>query len=247
MTIAPTPVHAGGRVHRSRWVLVSIAALLLGGLAVALLARLDVFEGSSSSTVQGSGVPATEARDVAAFTGVELAGANNVVVHVGGPQSVAVKADDNLVERVTTEVQSGTLVIGNTPGGFSAKSPMSVEVTAPTLEALTLAGAGNIVVDGIDARSLRVALTGSGTVTGDGTATRFDVTIGGSGVARFTQLVASDVQAAVNGSGSLFVTATRSLDASIAGTGAIVYAGNPQDVTRSITGSGAITRAGERG
>jgi putative autotransporter adhesin-like protein len=55
------------------------------------------------------------------------------------------------------------------------------------------------------------------------------------------------VQAAVNGSGSLFVTATRSLDASIAGTGAIVYAGNPQDVTRSITGSGAITRAGERG
>lgn len=241
MTIAPTPVHTGRQIRRSRWVLVPIVAFLLGALTVALLNQLDVSGGSSSSTVQGSGVPASQVREVASFTGVELAGTNKVVVHVDDPQSVDVKADDNLIDRVTTEVQSGRLVIGNTPGSFSTKSPMSVEVTVPTLEALTLAGAGNIVLDGIDARSLRVELTGSGTLAGNGTATRLDVTIGGSGVVQFTQLVATDVQAAVSGSGSIFVTATRSLDASVAGTGAIVYTGNPPDVTRSVTGSGEIT------
>jgi hypothetical protein len=142
---------------------------------------------------------------------------------------------------VTTEVQSGTLVIGNTSGSFSTKSPMSVEVAVATLNALTLTGSGNVVVDGIEAERLVVDLPGSGTLTGNGAVTRLEVTVGGSGVAQFTRLVANDVQAVVSGSGSIFVTATRSLDASVSGSGAILYAGNPRDVTKSVTGSGAIT------
>ena len=241
MTVAPTPVHPGREEHRSRRMLVAILAFLLGGLTVALLYQFDVFGGSSTSSAHGSGVPVTQARDVASFTSVELAGSNNVVVRVGASQSVVVKADDNLVDRVTTEVKSGALVIGKTPGSFSTKSPMSVEVTVPRLNALTLTGSGNIVGDDIEAESLKVDLPGSGTLTGTGTATRLDVTVGGSGVVQFTQLVAKDVRAAVSGSGSIFITATNSLDASISGSGAIVYMGNPQDVTRSVTGSGAIT------
>ena len=59
---------------------------------------------------------------------------------------------------------------------------MSVEVDVPTLDALTLSGSGNIVVDGIETESLKVALPGSGTLTGSGTATRLDVTVSGSGM-----------------------------------------------------------------
>jgi hypothetical protein len=182
----------------------------------------------------------TQSRDVAPFTSIELAGSNNLVVRVGEEQSVVVKADDNLIDRVTTQVQSGTLVIGNN-GSFSTESPMSVDVTVPTLDALTLSGSGNIAIDGIEAESLKVTLPGRGTLTGNGTATRLDVTVSGSGVVQFTHVVATDVQAAVSGSGTIFVTATKSLDAAVSGSGAILYAGTPQNVTRSITGSGAIT------
>jgi hypothetical protein len=240
MTVAPTSVHPGREQHRSRWVLVAILAFLLGGLAVALLYQSGVFEGSSNSTT-GSGVPATEVRDVSAFNSVELAGSNNVVIRVGAKQSIVVKADANLLDRVTTEVQSGKLVIGNTPGSFTTKSPMGVKVNVPTLDALTLAGSGNIVVNGIETESLKVTLPGSGTLTGSGTTTRLDVTVSGSGTVQFTRLVANDVRAVVSGSGSIFITAARSLDASISGAGAILYGGNPQDVTKSVTGTGAIT------
>ena len=58
---------------------------------------------------------------------------------------------------------------------------------------------------------------------------------------QFTRLVANDVRAVVSGSGSIFVTATKSLDASVSGSGAILYAGSPPNVTSNITGSGAIT------
>lgn len=241
MTVAPTPVHPGREQHRSRWVLVAILAFLLGGMTVGLLYSMDVFGDSSSSATEGSGVPATQARDVAAFNSVELAGSNNVVIRVGEKQSVVVRADANLLDRVTTEVQAGRLVVANTPGSFTTKSPMSVEVTVPALKALTLTGSGNIVVNGIETESLEVALPGSGTLTGSGTATRLDVTVSGSGTVQFTRLVADNVRAVVSGSGSIFIAATKTLDASVPGSGAILYVGNPQNVTKSVTGSGAIT------
>jgi Putative auto-transporter adhesin, head GIN domain len=245
MSVAPS-VHPGGGQHRSRWALVTLlVGVLVGGLTVGLLYRFDVLGDSSSSTsgsaTQGSGVPATQTRDVSRFRRVDLAGSNNVVIRVGGEQTMVVRADDNLLDRVTTEVRSGELVIANTPGSFTTRSPMSVEITIPELDALTLAGSGNIVVDGIDTPSLTVSLPGSGTLTGSGTATRLDVTVGGSGVVQLTRLVANDARAVVSGSGSVFVTATRALDASVSGSGAILYAGNPPDVTKSVTGSGTIT------
>jgi hypothetical protein len=152
-----------------------------------------------------------------------------------------VRADDNLLDHVTTEVHSGKLVIGNTPGSFSTKSPMSVEVSVPALTTLLLTGSGNIVVDGVQAESLKVSLPGSGTLTGSGHATRLEVAVGGSGMVQFTKLVADDVRAVVSGSGSIFVTAINTLNASVSGSGAVLYTGNPSSVTKSVTGTGAIT------
>lgn len=242
MTVAPTSIQPRREHHRSRGVLFAVVAFVLGGLAVALLYQSDVLGGSSSSTsgTEGSGVPATQTRAVAAFHNVELVGGNNVVIHVGAKQSVVVKADDNLLGHVTTTVKSETLVIGNTPGGLTTKSPMSVVVNVPTLSALTLAGGGNIVVSGIDAERLAVTLSGGGNVTASGSARSLDATLSGSGTAGFARLPANDVQAVLSGSGTIHVTATKSLDASVPGSGTIIYAGNPQDVTKSITGSGAI-------
>jgi hypothetical protein len=244
MTVAPTSVQPRPNHHLSRWVLVGIVAFLLGGLAVALLYQFDVLGGSSSpssSSSEGSGVAATQAREVAPFSSVELAGGNNVVIRVGEKQSVVVKADDNLLNRVTTHVKSGALVIGNTPGSLEAKSPMSVEVNVPSLNALALSGGGNIMVSGIKTESLTVTLSGGGNLFGSGSATSLDITVSGVGNARFTQLDAKNVHAVVSGSGAIFVTATKSLDASVPGSGTIIYAGNPQDVTKSVTGSGTIT------
>jgi len=244
MPVAPTSARAGGERHASRLLPALILALVVAAAAVALVDRFDRSGSSTPAADRGSGVAAVQTRPVSPFTGVELAGANNVVVHVGGPQSVVVRGDDNLLDRVTTEVQSGTLIVGNTSGSFSAKRPMRVDVTVPKLIAVTLPGSGNIVIDGVDAQSLSVILAGAGTVTASGTAERLDVTIGGSGTAQFRQLVARDVHAVVSGSGSIFVTATARLDATVSGTGSIVYSGDPASVTKNVTGTGAIVAGG---
>lgn len=242
MTVAPTPLHGRHAPHRLPLTLAAVLLLALIALAMVLLIRSDVFGGSSSSSsVQGSGVEAAQTRELQPFTTIELAGSNVVVVHVGGKQSVVVHADDNLLRHVTTQVQAGNLVIGNRSGSFTTKSPMSVEVSVPSLEALTLTGSGVISTTGIKTSSLTVMLAGSGVVRASGGATRLDVGLSGSGDAQLDQLAARDVHAVVSGSGRILITATNSLDAPVPGSGAIIYSGNPAHVTTNITGSGAVT------
>ncbi len=212
------------------------AVLVLAAVVVALLAR----GGPSGSGMQGSGVPATQSRVLATFSRLDLAGSNNVTVAVGGGQSVVVHADSNLMRSVTTSVVAGTLVVGTT-GSFNTKSPMSVEVSVPSLAAVTLSGSGQISVIGIDAPRLTVALPGNGAFYASGTVTQLNVTLGGSGLARLDNLVARYVHAVVTGSGLIRVTVTESLNAAVPGSGAIVYSGNPR-VTSSVTGSGTVTR-----
>jgi len=217
-------------------VLALVAVLVLAAVVVALLAR----GGLPGSGVQGTGVAATQSRVLPTFSRLDLAGSNNVTVAVGGRQSVVVHGDSNLLRYVTTRVVAGTLVIGTT-GSFTTRSPMSVEVSVPSLAAVTLSGSGKISVNGIDAPRLTVTLPGSGAIDAGGTVTNLRVTLGGSGLAQLQNLAARDAHAVVAGSGLIRVTATASLNAAVTGSGAIIYSGDPQ-VTSNVTGSGAVTR-----
>jgi Putative auto-transporter adhesin, head GIN domain len=239
MAITTAPHQSNNSAHRSQLALIAActAVVILAAIGLGLLAHGTK---SSGSGVQGSGVAVTQTRAVAGFSGLDLAGSNNVTVVLGAPQSVVVRADSNLISHVTTNVVAGTLVIGNT-GSFTTKTPMSVKISVPSLTALNLSGSGQLSVTGIDAPRLTVTISGSGLLTAAGTATRLDVTLSGDGWARLDQLTASEVHAVVTGSGLIQVTATTSLDAAVSGSGAIVYSGDPPQVTSSVTGTGAVT------
>jgi hypothetical protein len=241
MAIVSAPHRSPQTPHRTKLQMAAfITLLILAAIGVVLLVR-DVPPGSSSSSgVQGSGVAVTSTRALANFSGIDLAGSNNVTVVAGARQSVVVHADTNLLSHVTTQVKAGKLIIGDV-GSFAAKSPMYVEVSVPALAALDLTGNGNITVTGISASQLTVTLPGSGNIDASGSVTRLNVSIDGSGTAQFRGLTARNVDAVVSGSGTIFVTATQSLDAKVPGSGTILYSGNPPQVTTSITGSGTVT------
>lgn len=235
MAIVSAPRHGGQITHCGRLALVTVLVLAAIGVA---LSGCGV--GASSSVVQGSGIAATQTRAVARFSRIDLAGDNQVAVVVGGRQSVVVHADSNLIGHITTRVAAGTLVIADT-GSYTTKSPMSVQVSVPSLAELKLSGDGMISVSGIKAQRLTVTVPGSGVLYASGAAAQLDVTLGGDGTAQLNHLVARDVHAAVTGSGLIQVTATTSLDAAVPGDGAIMYSGNPPHVTTSVSGTGAVT------
>ena len=213
MTTASRPLEGG---HAPRLYVVLLATLVcLAGTSVVLLGKHDSGSTSSSSaSVEGSGKAAAQTRALPPFTAIELAGANNLVVRVGGRQSVVVHADDNLMDLVTTDVRDGKLVVG-TRGNFETKTPMSVHVTVPLLAGADLTGSGVVVVTGVHAEHFVIRVPGSGVVVAHGTVGRLNAGIAGSGDLRLRDLLAQNATATVSGSGRLEVFASRSLAASV--------------------------------
>jgi hypothetical protein len=241
MTFAPAPVGRRGGLYDALlpWLLV----IVLLAVIVSLLLRYDVFGTTTTSTAgtKGSGIAATERRVLPPFHALDLTGTNAVSVSVGRTQWIVVHADSNLLHRVTTRVENGTLVIGDL-GSYSAVTPMRVAVSVPTLSAVKLSGSGLITLGGVNAREIAITLAGSGAFHASGSVGRLDASLTGSGDAQLDGLVARDVHAVVAGSGRILVHATNSLDASVPGTGAIVFRGDPPHVTTSVTGVGAVIR-----
>jgi Putative auto-transporter adhesin, head GIN domain len=236
VTATATPVHRRA-VECHTWSVVVVAVLVLVALGAGLLAvRVWL-----STQNRGSGVVAGT-RSVAPFNGVELAGDNIVEVRAGAKQSVVVHAQANMLDRVTTRVLAGTLVIATAPGRGTIIGPMSVTVDVPSLKSLSIApsGSGIITATSINVPSLTVGIAGSGLLRASGTVTRLDVSLGGSGDVELAQLRAHDVRAVLSGSGQMLVSARADLDASLKGNGMILYAGSPPHVTTTVTGSGEI-------
>jgi hypothetical protein len=221
----------------SAWAL-AVAGVLVVVAVIVVIATAGHRAGPSASSTGGSGVSVTDHRKVASFTRVDLAGANTVVIHVGGPLSVAVTGDDNLVGRVATVVRAGRLVIDNT-GSFTTKAPMHVAVSVPSLDGVELGGAGTVTVDGVTGAAFSAELAGDGTLVVAGTVQRVTAVLAGAGTLDLHDLVATDATSQLPGTGTIRVHATSTLDATLRGTGTILYRGDPT-VTMRNTGTGTV-------
>jgi hypothetical protein len=217
-----------------------LALVLLGVaiLVVVVAIATDRAGDAPPSSTRGSGVSTTVRRDVPPFAAVELAGTNVVVIRVGAPQSVEVIGDDNLVDRITTTVTDGRLVIGDT-GSYTTTSPMSVAVSVPTIDGVELSGAGAVTVEGVTAAAFDAQLAGAGTIVVSGEARLVHADLTGDGTLDLHELSAVDGTARLGGTGTIRINATATLDATLSGTGTILYRGDPA-VTMEDTGTGSV-------
>ena len=194
---------------------------------------------STSQVIVGSGTPASQVREVGSFTGVVLDLPADVEVRVGQPPSVTLRADDNILGAITTDVANGALVIGTT-ASFSTESEITVEVLTPSLERVEVRGSGSVRASDVSSPVLEASIRGSGSVQASGTVERLVVTSAGSGSAALFELSAEEADVTVDGSGNVEVTVSRSLRAAVRGSGTVVYDGDPSEVVTDIDGSGAI-------
>jgi hypothetical protein len=177
---------------------------------------------AACSVTQGSGQLATESRQVSGFTEVELTGFGELTIEQTGTESLTISAEDNLLPRLTSEVSGDTLVLGEEPN-------TTIRTTKPITYSLTVKDLTGL------------AISGSGTITVNGTAVDQDLEISGSGRYQAEQLTSKTVKAQISGSGTANVLATDMLDVKISGSGSLTYTGNPQ-VTQEISGSGKLIK-----
>ncbi len=230
-------------------------------LAVALVAAGCSLPFGGLDEVVGSGDGATETREVDGFDAIRLEGVGAVDVSEGDGFSVEVTADDNLLGRITTEVEASTLVI-DVERGFTIvpRSGITVTVVLPDLTGLDVSGAGDIDAGPIEADAFTIGVSGAGSISvaelvaeeltvtlsgvggvriGGGEVSDQSVTLSGVGDYSAADLASATAEVRSSGVGAVEVWATDRLVASISGTGDVRYRGSPSTEV-SISGLGSF-------
>lgn len=193
----------------------------------------------AGNEVRGSGNVATEARTVPEFASLDVSGGWHVEITVGTPQSVEISGDDNLLPLVRTEMKDGALVV-DSKENLAPKDELTLRIRVANIHRIESSGSSKITVHGVKNERLFVDLSGSAKFEADGTTKRLDVVVSGSADVDTQALEAEKAFVKISGSGAAKVNATKAIDASISGSGAVRYLGSPAEVKRNVSGSGSI-------
>jgi hypothetical protein len=191
--------------------------------------------------LEDDGPPATQTRDVAAFTRLDNPDSVDVRLTVGQPQRVRVLAGKKVIDDVRTEVRDGTLHVSFDHHGWGGDDVV-VEASVKQLDGVIADGSGDIEASGIDAGEFDLRSSGSADIALAGQVRTLSLDLDGSGDADTSELKAGDARVSSGGSGDVDVRADR-LDVTLDGSGDIRYYGNPE-LRQNVDGSGDLRRVG---
>ena len=217
--------------------------------------------GRDGEAVAPTGAGAARSFAVSDFTGVKLAGADDVDVTVGGAFSVRADGPAEELDKLDIRKDGSTLKIGRkrNMAGWSKGKGVTIHVTMPAIQAASLAGSGNLTVDRVQAQDFdgnlsgsgdlklgRVSATtasfniaGSGAIGASGEVGALKIAIAGSGNVEAPALKASEAEVSIAGSGSVAAEVNGPASISIMGSGDVTLGGKPQCETSKM-GSGDV-------
>jgi hypothetical protein len=238
-----------------------IAACTLGLAAVTALPASPAMADKSwrSSLDDAEPIP-TSWTATGRFAQLTLAGSDEVIVSRGDRWQIRASGSPAVIADLRFEVEDGDLLIGRRWRRTPAAGMARIEVIAPDVEAVTLAGSGMLRVDAMNGEEVDVTVAGSGTLdigrvnatrlsatiagSGDlevaGRADRGRITIAGSGGIDGRQLQVGGASVSIAGSGDARFRAKGRVSASIVGSGHALVTGTT-DCTQSRMGSGHLT------
>ncbi len=240
------------------------ACLLAGSLAVAPKAQAWDWNWGFGKSVKGSGVLKSESRSVSGFSKISLAVPGNAELVQGSSEGITIETDDNILPLIETVVESDTLKIRFIDKGTSVSTKtLKLAINAKTIEALSvagsgdvraaklqagdfkasIAGSGDVQIGQLDADAVTISIAGSGNFAAGGKAKSISSKIAGSGDMKIGKLEANSVKISIAGSGDATVWAKESLTVSVAGSGDVKYFGDAK-ISKSVAGSGSVKRLG---
>ena len=247
----------------NRKTLLSISLMIIGSLLLSACAI------TGFNVTRGSGELTTQTRNVSGFERVQVDGAGELIITQGEEESLEIRAEDNIIDELTSDVSNGTLVLGYRDN-FLRNSIIPTERITYTLNLIDLSevtingaadleidaletgslvleinGAGQVSIDQFTADSLSVQISGTSTIEIAGQVADQSITIDGAGNYQAGDLETNRTTVNINGLGNATVWAVETLDISIDGGGNLRYYGSP-NVTQDINGVGDIDNLGEK-
>ena len=243
-------------------------------MAIVPLAIMLTASGCGAEVTSGSkdgkrtveaGPATTQSFDLKGFTGVKVAGPDDVTIRQGDAFSISAKGPQSELDELEIKLDGSMLSIGRKREGFSFSrhdsDGVEISITMPKLDTLRLTGSGSIDADTLDADAAKLDVTGSGDLKlGKLTAKSADLGVSGSGSIEVKGgaiatgdfgvtgsgdidaegLVAQTLEVSITGSGDVDAQATASADIKILGSGDATIGGGGKCSTKAM-GSGTAT------
>jgi hypothetical protein len=226
-------------------IVIFIAAIVVGVVFANLFsfgrASGQLFNFSFKSGIKGSGVAASETRDASGFTGVDVGGVFQVEIIAGKDFSVAVDADDNLLQYIKTEVNGDVLHIETTER-INSTTPIRVRISAPDIESIGASGASKVSLAGVKNSALHVDTSGASKVKIEGETAEITVEVSGASNVDAESLKAKTADVDASGASSVNVFVTERLVSDASGASRISYSGNPTSVEKKTSGASRVNQ-----
>lgn len=196
----------------------------------------------TKDTIEGSGTPISEIRNVADFTKISSEGVFEVTITKGNSQSVEITADDNIIRRVKTEVIDNELRLYLDDRNYQAIR-LKANIIVERMNGIKNAGTGDIVISNIDeVGNFNVSNSGSGNISITGSAENLILHNQGDGKFNGFQFIVTNCSVEIIGSSDCEVHPTSTLNVAIEGSGDVYYKGTPA-IEVNISGSGKVIDA----
>lgn len=207
-----------------------------------LLGMVLLATGCSLEAYYGSDYMITETRNVTGFNKIQIEGLFEVNIDYGTVQSVEVIANDNIIDRIRTQVENNELKVYFKNGNYR-NIDATLNITIPELSAVEYGGSGIIEISNFQQLEvLKLSNTGSGDFILDGgTAELLKWINEGSGHLEASSFDIKNIIIESRGSGNATVRCSETLDTFIEGSGIVYYYGNPT-LSTEIIGSGKVIK-----
>ncbi len=233
------------------------------GLAGALGLLGSLAAGCNAVGIAGSGNVVSTPGPTAPFTEIHVSSAFQVSLALAHEQSVVIRVDDNIVDRLDVGVSDETLRIGLKPGVSVHDVTLEASVTATSLRSIGLSGASTLrlkneltgetlsvnesgasrLFGSVKVSSSTLEISGASNATLAGSADQANVTASGAGVLTAGQLKVDDLTIDLSGASSATVYVTGTISAGASGASALRYTGNPTFTRKDVSGASTIQPA----
>ena len=227
----------------------------LGGLA-AEIALIFGFSG-----LAGSGKKITETRDLPSFHSIDFRGNGKVVLSQGERQEVTVRSDDNIIDKLRTEVSDGRLVI-SADKWVMDESDAVYDITVTDIREISLSGMGELESKGtirvkelslrlsgigeisldLEAENVMTKISGTGEIELKGQAEEHGIKISGVGELKAYDFAVRNTRVDISGAGECSINVIDTLAVNISGAGSVRYKGDPTVTVEHLSVAGSLRK-----
>jgi hypothetical protein len=225
----------------------------------ALLAFVFV---ANAQHIKGNKNVVTVARNISAFTQLDISGVGDVTIKQGDREGVTITTDENIQQYIETVNEGSKLSIRTKEHSSISSSELKIEITIKdltemkvsgtgevkttsplTLDNLTCrtSGTGNLAFD-FNCKKLNLKISGAGNVTLKGKGDDVDIHMSGAGNLGAFDFTAQKLNAELSGMGNAELKADSELSIEASGMGNVTYTGNASVKKLEASATGRVKK-----